>query len=75
MGRSAFEASLAKRANVERMEKEGKIADSDAVRLDLFDRVMKGIITPEQMRAELDAIKKAGKKNGLLTKQQAYARG
>ena len=75
MRRTAFEASIAKRANVERMEMEGKISDTDAVRLELLDRMTRGDITLEEMKKELEKVKRDGKKKGLLTKQQAYSRG
>lgn len=59
---------------VKKAEADGQIADSMEVRTALIERVHRGEITPEQMKAELAAIKRGAKKRGQLTRSQAYAR-
>lgn len=64
-----------KRANVVRCEKEGLIADSADVRKALIAKVRSGESTPEEMQAELRKIQRDAKKNGKLTRNQAFIRG
>jgi uncharacterized membrane protein YjjP (DUF1212 family) len=70
-----FETSMRKRKAVEDGMKSGLIADNDEVRLQLMQRVHNKEITLEQAQAELKKIKKSAKKNGQLTKAQAFSRG
>lgn len=53
-------------------EAEGKVADSMGVRLALMDRVHKGEITLEEAQAQLKKIKSAAKRNGQITRNQAF---
>ncbi|NNH67793.1 hypothetical protein [Rhizobium laguerreae] len=53
-------------------EAEGKVADSMEVRKSLVERFERGDITFEQMQAELAAIKRNAKKNGQITRNQAF---
>lgn len=53
-------------------EAEGKVADSMDVRKALMARVHSGEITLEQAQAELSAIKKSAKRNGQITRDQAF---
>lgn len=53
-------------------EAEGKVADSMEVRKALMDRVHKGEITLEAAQAELARIKRGAKKNGQITRNQAF---
>lgn len=53
-------------------EAEGRVADSMEVRLALMDRVHKGEITLEAAQSELAAIKRAAKRNGQITRNQAF---
>ena len=73
--RSRFEAGLDKRNAVNEAEKDGIVADSHSVRLALMDKVYSGKITLEQAQKELATIKKNAKKNGLLTRSQAFNNG
>ena len=75
MSRTRFEASLAKRAAVNRGEADGIIADSTEIRLQLMKRVHAGEITLAEAQAQLKKIKSAAKKNGMLTRAQAFSRG
>lgn len=54
------------------LENEGKVADSMDVRLELMAQFHRGEKTLEQVQAELSAIKKSAKKNGKITRSQAY---
>ena len=73
--RTRFEASSDKRHAVKEAEAAGQIADSMEVRLSIVKRMKSGEITLAQGQAELKAIKRNAKKNGLLTRQQAFSRG
>lgn len=73
--RTRFEAGLDKRNAVNEAEKDGIVADSHSVRLALMDKVYSGEITLEQAQKELATIKKNAKKNGLLTRSQAFNNG
>jgi hypothetical protein len=73
--RTSFEAALDKRANVKDCEEKGLIADSMEVRMALIEQVRTGELTPEQMQAKLKKIKAQAKKNGMLTREQAFSRG
>jgi len=53
-------------------ESEGLVADSLDVRMDLIARMKAGEITFDQMQAELRRIKRDAKKNGQVTRSQAY---
>jgi hypothetical protein len=75
MGRTAFEASIDKKAALNEAEKSGAVADSKEVRLALMERVHRGEITLEQAQAELKKIKAGAKKAGKVTRAQAYSRG
>lgn len=73
--RTAFEASIEKKAALNKAEKSGLVADSMEVRLALMSRVDRGEITLEQAQAELKKIKAGAKRAGKLTREQAYSRG
>ena len=53
-------------------EADGKVADSMDVRLALMDRFHKGEITLEEAQAQLKKIKSAAKRNGQITRNQAF---
>lgn len=67
-----FERQLAARQNVKVMEAAGNVADSHEVRLKLMERYHSGEITLEEAQTELKRIKRGAKKNGLITKHQAF---
>ena len=73
--RTRYEARIDKRAAVNEAEKQGIVADSMDVRMQLLARVQKGEITMDQCQEELRSIKRKAKKNGLVTRQQAFSRG
>ena len=75
MGRTRFEASMDKRAALKQGEADGIVADSMEVRLALIERMNKGELTLDQVQSELKRIKREGKKQGLLTRAQAFSRG
>jgi len=75
MGRTRFEASLDKQRNVQRCESEGMIADSQKVRIALMAKVRAGESTLEEVQVELKRIKRNAKKNGKITRSQAFTRG
>lgn len=75
MGRTRFEASMDKRASLRECEGKGIVADSMDVRRALMERVHSGEITLEQAQSELKKIKKGAKKNGMITRTQAFNRG
>jgi uncharacterized membrane protein YjjP (DUF1212 family) len=71
----SLETSMRKRKAVDEGMKAGIIADNDDVRLALMQKVHSGEITLEQAQDQLKKIKKNAKKNGQLTKAQAFSRG
>jgi hypothetical protein len=64
-----------KNASVKAAEASGAVADSMDVRRHLIARMDAGEITFDQMQAELKRIKASAKRNGQLTRAQAYSRG
>lgn len=75
MTRSRFEANLDKRANIKRCETDGLVADSTDVRMALMAKVRSGECTLQEVQDELKNIKRNAKKNGKITKNQAFIRG
>ena len=65
----------AKRDNVTKCEAEGVIADSSEVRLALMAQVRSGEKTLEEVQKELKKIKRDAKKNGKITRNEAFSRG
>ena len=64
-----------KRANVTKCEAEGVVADSSEVRLSLMAQVRSGEKTLEEVQKELKKIQRDAKKNGKITRNQAFSRG
>jgi hypothetical protein len=75
MGRTRFEANSDKRAAVNQAEGDGVVADSRDVRMALMAQVKSGEKTLVQVQAELKKIKSQAKKNGKVTRSQAFNRG
>jgi len=75
MSRTRFEAGMDKRAAVNQAESDGVVADSMEVRLALMEQVESGEKTLEEVQAELKKIKRQAKKNGMVTRSQAFNRG
>ena len=61
-----------RRDDQKKAEAEGKVADSMDVRLALMDCVHKGEITLEEAQARLKKIKSSAKRNGQITRNQAF---
>jgi hypothetical protein len=53
-------------------ETEGRVADSMEVRTALVEKMNSGELTLQEVQAELKRIKRDAKKNGLVTRNQAY---
>lgn len=73
--RTKFEASIDKRRAVNQAEKEGNVADSLEVRKQLMEAVHSGSITLQEAQERLSKIQRSAKKNGKVTRAQAYSRG
>jgi len=67
-----FFERAAKLQNQKDAEKSGIVADSMEVRMALMEEVRAGKRTLESAQAELMRIKKTAKKNGKITRNQAY---
>lgn len=57
---------------IKNAESVGKVADSMEVRMALMEQVHRGERTLEDVQAELARIKRNAKKNGQITRNQAY---
>jgi hypothetical protein len=68
----AFWKAAERKDALKSAEASGQVADSMEVRKGLVERFERGDITFEQMQAELAAIKRNAKKNGQITRDQAY---
>ncbi len=75
MSRTRFEARLDKRQNLKQCEANGEVADSLDVRMALMEKVTSGECTLEEVQTELKKIKRNAKKNGKITRTQAFTRG
>lgn len=75
MSRTRFEAAMDKRQAVKSAEASGQVADSMDVRMALMERVRLGEISLEQAQAELKKIQSSAKRNGQITRAQAFSRG
>ena len=73
--RTAFEASIDKKRAVSAAEDAGMIADSQAVRLALMEKVRNGSITLAEAQAELRKIQREASKNGKTTKAAVFRAG
>ena len=60
---------------VRKAENEGIVADSMEVRTALLARMDAGELTLEQVQSELKKIQRNAKKNGKITRNQAFLRG
>ena len=69
------DTAIRKRAAVTDGETAGAVADSMDVRRGIMERIHSGAITLAQGQAELAAIKRGAKRNGQITRAQAFARG
>jgi hypothetical protein len=67
-----FWRKVAQRDALNKAEEQGRIADSMEVRTALVAKMDSGEMTLEEVQAELKKIKRNAKKNGLVTRSQAY---
>ena len=75
MRRTAWERSFEKRQAVNAADASGQLADSTEVRMALLEKVKTGECTLAEVQEELKRIKRNAKKNGLLTRDQAWRNG
>lgn len=75
MRRTRFEAALDKREHANECEKQGLVADSKEVRAELIRKLDAGEMTLGEVHDELKRIKRNAKKNGQMTREQAYRQG
>ena len=61
-----------KLAQMQDAETAGRVADSMEVRMELVRKMHAGEMTLEEVQAELKRIKRSAKKNGQITRDQAY---
>lgn len=61
-----------RRGWIKEAEAAGEVADSMAVRTALMERVHAGEITLEAAQAELKRIKSSARRNGKITRDQAF---
>lgn len=66
------ERMRAGRESIAQAENEGQVADSTDVRKALMAKVRSGECTLEEVQSELAKIQRNAKKNGKLTRNQAY---
>ena len=64
-----------KRDALKRAESSGDVADSMEVREALVAKLHSGEMTLDEVQAELKRIKRNAKKNGKVTRSQAWSRG
>lgn len=62
----------ARRKAADDAEAQGRVADSMEVRLALMAKFHEGEMTLPEVQAELKRIKRNAKKNGQITRNQAY---
>ena len=67
-----WERVLSRRADPKAAEAGGVVADSQEVRLALMQEFHSGRKTLEEVQAELAKVKRNAKKNGKVTREQAY---
>lgn len=67
-----YEESRTRRTWQKEAEAAGQVADSMEVRKALLARVHSGEITLEEAQRQLKAIKASAKKNGQITRNQAW---
>ena len=71
----SFWTTARKRDALKVAEAGGQIADSMEVRKQLVAKMERGEMTLDQVQAELKRIKRDAKKDGKITRKQAWSRG
>ncbi len=72
MRMTRFEQSMQKRNWMNAAEAAGRVADSKEVRDELIRKLDSGEMTLDEVQAELARIKRDAKKNGKVTRNQAF---
>ena len=67
-----FWRKVAQKNVMDKAETEGRVADSMEVRMALVKKMDSGEMTLAEVQAELKRIKRDAKKNGKVTRNQAY---
>lgn len=70
-----FWKAARKRDAMRKAEADGLVADSHDVRMELVRKMHAGEMTLEEVQAELKRIKRDAKKNGKVTRDQAWRKG
>ncbi|WP_339885351.1 hypothetical protein [Vreelandella maris] len=68
----AFWRNVERRSDLKKAENDGRVADSMEVRKSLMAKVDSGEITLQEAQSELKRIKRNAKKNGQVTRNQAF---
>ena len=68
----AFWRNVERRSDLKKAENDGRVADSMEVRKSLMEKVDSGEITLQEAQSELKRIKRNAKKNGQVTRNQAF---
>ena len=75
MSRDRFERRRDKFQNIKDCESDGIVADNMDVRTRMMEQVKSGEKTLEEVQKELRKIQRDAKKNGKITRNQAFIRG
>ena len=75
MSRDRFERRRDKFQNIKDCENDGIVADNMDVRSRMMEQVKSGEKTLEEVQKELRKIQRDSKKNGKITRNQAFIRG
>ena len=67
-----WERQMRQQNQILKAESEGRVADSLDVRIALIQKVERGEMTLAELQAELKRIQRNAKKNGKITRTQAY---
>ena len=67
-----YDRRRAKLANQRQAEADGLVADSMEVRMALVAKMNTGEMTLRQVQAELQRIKRSGRRAGKITRAEAY---
>jgi hypothetical protein len=75
MSRDRLQARRDKFQNIKDCESDGVVADNMDVRTKLMEQVRSGEKTLDEVQKELRKIQRDAKKNGKITRNQAFIRG
>jgi len=69
---NSFDRMISRRHALANAEEAGLVADSTAVRDALVGKLERGEMTLDEVKAELERIKRTAKSKGMMTRAQAY---